>query len=40
MYQFKFTVECPGIGGGQEIREFDFKKLLELAEQKLLNNEQ
>lgn len=39
-YQFNFTVECPGLGSGQEIRDVDFKKLLELAEQRLLNNEQ
>lgn len=37
-YRFRFTLECPGINNGQEMEENEFKKLLELAKQRLLNN--
>ncbi len=36
MHVFDFTFECPGIGKGDSLCKKDFKKLFELAKERLL----
>jgi Fe-S-cluster containining protein len=35
LHIFDFTLECPGINQGKVVREIDFKKLFELAQERL-----
>ena len=37
-YLFEFTLECPGINAGKEMRSVDFKRLFLLAQERLLSN--
>ena len=36
MHAFEFTLECPGIGQGKDLRKIDFKKLFYVAQERLL----
>jgi hypothetical protein len=35
LYNFDFTLECPGINQGKVFQEKDFKKLFKLAQERL-----
>jgi len=35
LHIFDFTLECPGINQGKVVQEKDFKKLFELAQERL-----
>lgn len=36
MHVFDFTLECPGIGQGNDFRKIDFERLFDLAQERLL----
>ena len=36
LYNFDFTLECPGINQGKVFQEKDFKKLFKLAQERLM----